>query len=88
MRSNTATGDFRDCGAEDREPGIFAKRGEGRQRTIAVVGAYTAGVRGAMDFFTSVEALRDLRKRMTGKFPAAYQVIVTTSMDKMLPLSD
>ena len=53
-----------------------------------MVGAYTAGVRGAMDFFTSVEALRDLRKRMTGKFPAAHQVIVTTSMDKMLPLSD
>ena len=60
---------------------------EGRQRTIAVGGAYTAGVQGAMDFWTSAEALRDLRQRMGGKFPAAYQVIVKTSMDKMLPLS-
>ena len=60
---------------------------EGRQRTIAVVGAYTAGVQGAMDFWTSAETLRDLRQRMGGKFPAAYQVIVKTSMDKMLPLS-
>ncbi len=60
---------------------------EGRQRTIAVVSAYTAGVQGAMDFLTSAEALRDLRQRMGGKFPAAYQVIVRTSMDKMLPLS-
>ncbi len=60
---------------------------EGQQRTIAIVGAYTAGVQGAMDFLTSAEALRDLRQRMGGKFPAAYQVIVRTSMDKMLPLS-
>lgn len=60
---------------------------EGRQRTIAVVGAYTAGVQGAMEFLTSAQALRDLRQRMGGKFPAAYQVIVRTSIDKMLPLS-
>jgi hypothetical protein len=60
---------------------------EGRQRTIALVGAYTAGVQGAMDFATSGEALRDLRQRMGGKFSAAYQVIVRTSIDKMLPLS-
>ncbi len=60
---------------------------EGRQRTIAVVGAYTAGVQGAMDFLTSADGLRELRQRMGGKLPAAYQVIVRTSMDKMLPLS-
>lgn len=60
---------------------------EGRHRTIVIVGAYTAGVQGAMDFLTSAHALRDLRQRIGGKFPAAYQVIVRTSMDKMLPLS-
>jgi hypothetical protein len=54
---------------------------------ILVVGSYTAGVQGAMDFLNSPDALRDFKNRIGGKIPAAYQIVVKTRIDKMLPLS-
>lgn len=60
---------------------------DGHQRMILVVGAYTAGVQGAMDFLNSPDSLRDFKNRIGGKIPAAYQIVVKTRIDKMLPLS-
>ncbi|MCX6610059.1 MAG: hypothetical protein NTW74_04315 [Acidobacteria bacterium] len=60
---------------------------DGHQRMILVVGSYTAGVQGAMDFLNSPDSLRDFKNRIGGKIPSAYQIVVKTRIDKMLPLS-
>lgn len=61
---------------------------DGQQRTIAVVGTYTAGVQAAMDFFTSPRALGEFKQALQGApFPKAYQVVVRTTVEQMLPLT-
>ncbi len=61
---------------------------DGQQRTIAFVGAYTAGIQAAMDFFTSPIALAEFRRVLGGKpFPKAYQLIVHTTVEQMLALN-
>jgi hypothetical protein len=60
---------------------------EGKQRTVIFSSSYTAGNQAAMEYFTSAKSLRELRSRMGGKLPEAYQVIVRTSVNQMLPLA-
>ena len=61
---------------------------DGQQRTIAVVGTYTAGIQAAMDFFTSPRSLAEFKQALHGApFPKAYQVIVKTTIEQMLPLT-
>lgn len=61
---------------------------DGQQRTIAVVGTYTAGIQAAMDFFTSPHSLAEFKQALRGApFPKAYQVVVKTTIEQMLPLT-
>jgi hypothetical protein len=61
--------------------------GEGRQRTVVIASTYTAGNQAAMEYFTSPKSLRELKAKLGGKFPEAYQVVVRTSVNQMLPLN-
>jgi hypothetical protein len=61
---------------------------EGRQTaTVAFSGITSAGAHGAAEFFASARAMRDLRSRLGGTFPHAYQVVVKCTFSNMLLLS-
>lgn len=68
---------------------MFPSEGsEGKQRTLAITSIYTAGNQAAMEFLTSPDSLRKFRSLLPeGKFPQAFQLLVKTSVDQMLPLS-
>lgn len=55
--------------------------------TVAFSGITSAGAHGAAEFFASPRAMRDLRSRLGGRFPAAYQVVVKCTFSNMLLLS-
>jgi hypothetical protein len=67
---------------------IQSSESDGRQTaTVAFSGITSAGAHGAAEFFASGPAMRDLRSRLGGQFPRAYQVVVKCTFSNMLLLS-
>jgi len=64
-----------------------ARSSAGRFETLIFSGANSAGTQAAMEYFASPAILRDLRARLGGRFPPAYQVLVKCTTATSIPIT-
>ena len=63
-----------------------ARSNSGTYRTVVVSGVNSAGTQGAMEYFASPIALRELKAHLGGHFPDAYQVLIRCNTETSRPM--